>query len=176
MCYNSPVAVERYRSGHNGADSKSVSRFYRHVGSNPTRSAKNETPQTGCFRFWRNERVGFGPTCPRGKRAECQHSVLSGEAGNEASLLARYERRVRSKHEQRRLSERYRRPFAQSTYSRLGAASVLVSRQQTQVACLWHSPPGRRSLCLPAPLCNLKAEPQRVRLIIYYSQHISFIS
>ena len=27
MCYNSPVAVERYRSGHNGADSKSVCRF-----------------------------------------------------------------------------------------------------------------------------------------------------
>ena len=53
------------------------------------RSAKNETPQTGCFRFWRNERVGFGPTCPRGKQAECQHSVLSDEAGNEASLLAR---------------------------------------------------------------------------------------
>ena len=52
-------------------------------------SAKNETPLAGCFRFWRNERVGFGPTCPRGKRAECQHSVLSGEAGNEASLLAR---------------------------------------------------------------------------------------
>ena len=26
MCYNSPVAVERYRRGHNGADSKSVCR------------------------------------------------------------------------------------------------------------------------------------------------------
>ena len=32
---------------------------------------------------------GKEPTCPRGKGAECQHSVLSGEAGNEASLLAR---------------------------------------------------------------------------------------
>ena len=30
--------MERYRSGHNGADSKSVCRK-RHVGSNPTRSA-----------------------------------------------------------------------------------------------------------------------------------------
>ena len=53
------------------------------------RSAKNETPLAGCFRFWRNERVGFGLTCPHGKRAERQHSVLSGEAGNEANLLAR---------------------------------------------------------------------------------------
>ena len=41
-----------------------------------------------------------------GKGAECQHSVLPGKAGNEAGLLARNERRVRSKDEQRRLSER----------------------------------------------------------------------
>ena len=34
-------------------------------------------------------RVEGEPTYPRGKRAKCQHSVLSGEAGNEASLLAR---------------------------------------------------------------------------------------
>ena len=34
-------------------------------------------------------RVGGEPTCPRGKGAECQHGVLSGKAGNEASLLAR---------------------------------------------------------------------------------------
>ena len=37
------------------------------------------------------DRVGGEPTCPRGKRAKCQHSVLSGTAGNEASLLARKE-------------------------------------------------------------------------------------
>ena len=41
-----------------------------------------------------------------GKGAECQHSVLSGKAGNEASLLARNEHRARSKRERRRLSER----------------------------------------------------------------------
>ena len=29
-----------------------------------------------------------------GKGAECQHSVLSGKAGNEASLLARNEHRA----------------------------------------------------------------------------------
>ena len=34
----------------------------------------------------RNQFVGLPA---RGKGAECQHSVLSGEAGNEASLLAR---------------------------------------------------------------------------------------
>ena len=42
----------------------------------------------------------------RGKRSECQRSALSGEAGNEASLLARNEHRARSKRERRRLSER----------------------------------------------------------------------
>ena len=34
------VNMERYRSGHNGLDSKSSSRGNRHVGSNPTLSAK----------------------------------------------------------------------------------------------------------------------------------------
>ena len=53
---------------------------------------------------------GRKPTCPRGKGAKCQHSVLSGEAGNEASLLARNEHRARSKRERRRLSERNRIP------------------------------------------------------------------
>lgn len=38
VCYNSPVAVERYRSGHNGADSKSVWE-QSHMGSNPILSA-----------------------------------------------------------------------------------------------------------------------------------------
>ena len=37
------IHMERYRSGHNGADSKSVWR-QRHVGSNPTRSAKCKKP------------------------------------------------------------------------------------------------------------------------------------
>ena len=61
-------------------------------------------------------RVEGEPTCPRGKRAKCQHSVLSGEAGNEVSLLARNERRMRFKHERRRLSERYRIPPVCSIY------------------------------------------------------------
>ena len=40
--------VERYRSGHNGADSKSVCRK-RHVGSNPTRSATSQSLETLVF-------------------------------------------------------------------------------------------------------------------------------
>lgn len=43
--------MERYRSGHNGADSKSV-RPQGLVGSNPTRSAKHE--KSGEFRLKRN--------------------------------------------------------------------------------------------------------------------------
>ena len=38
---------ETYRSGHNGADSKSVGE-QSHVGSNPTVSARKETP----FVYW----------------------------------------------------------------------------------------------------------------------------
>jgi len=51
-------------------------------------------------------------------------------------------------------------PFAQSSYRRLGAASVLVSRYQTQVACLRHSPLGRRFLRLPAPLQVVDSDPR----------------
>ena len=40
-------------------------------------------------------------------------------------------------------------PFAQSSLLALGAGSPLVSRQQTQGACLRHSPLGRRFLRLP---------------------------
>ena len=78
------------------------------MGSNPTRSAKNETPQTGCFRFWRNERVGFGPTCPRGKGEKRCPSGAFAVGESDSSLLARNEHRARIKRERRRLSERYR--------------------------------------------------------------------
>ena len=44
----------------------------------------------------------------RGKRGKRQPGELSGIAGSAPSLLARNERRARSKREQRRLSERYR--------------------------------------------------------------------
>jgi hypothetical protein len=39
LCYNELCGTEKYRSGHNGADSKSVGE-QSHVGSNPTFSAK----------------------------------------------------------------------------------------------------------------------------------------
>ena len=53
-------------------------------------------------------RLGFETTTCKGvgKGAECQHSVLSGFAGNEASLLARNEPRHRTRVPGRRLSER----------------------------------------------------------------------
>src|SRR5690606_20166747 len=38
---------ERYRSGHNGTDSKSVGGIAPHVGSNPTLSAKQKGPPAG---------------------------------------------------------------------------------------------------------------------------------
>ena len=43
--------MQRYRSGHNGADSKSVC-GQRHVGSNPTRCANSEIPTSVPFPPW----------------------------------------------------------------------------------------------------------------------------
>ena len=81
----------------------------------------------------RNQFVGLPA---RGKGAECQHSVLSGEAGNEASLLARNENRARSKRERRRLSERYRIPpehmmFQSRTWYRFGFSNSSPACQIT---------------------------------------------
>ena len=42
---------ERYRSGHNGTDSKSVGGITPHVGSNPTLSAKQRAPRQRGFLF-----------------------------------------------------------------------------------------------------------------------------
>ncbi len=41
--------LERYRSGHNGTDSKSVGGSSSHVGSNPTLSARKQKTAKGGF-------------------------------------------------------------------------------------------------------------------------------
>ena len=53
------IFMERYRSGHNGADSKSVC-AQAHEGSNPSLSAKKKNHPIGWFFFFINaERGGF---------------------------------------------------------------------------------------------------------------------
>ena len=59
LCYSIEVDVQRYRSGHNGADSKSVC-GQPHEGSNPSRCARKRQIPTGICRFQRNPPLRVG--------------------------------------------------------------------------------------------------------------------
>ena len=58
--------MQRYRSGHNGADSKSVCE-QSHVGSNPTRCANSEIPTTVPFPPWGENCTLVGIFLPSGR-------------------------------------------------------------------------------------------------------------
>ena len=66
------------------------------MGSNPAGLTKKIATLYGwLFFLLRTGEESEAMTCKGvGKGAECQHSVLSGKAGNEASLLARNEHRA----------------------------------------------------------------------------------
>ena len=66
------IIMERYRSGHNGADSKSVC-AQAHEGSNPSLSAKSRKhPQRGCFLLFGENIIGIRTQWSK------QHGVLFG--------------------------------------------------------------------------------------------------
>ncbi len=70
--------MQRYRSGHNGADSKSVC-GQPHVGSNPTRCANSEIPTTVPFPPWGENCTLVGIFLPSG-RIRCAGSRPDFEA------------------------------------------------------------------------------------------------
>ena len=149
--------TEWYRSGHNGADSKSVC-GQPHVGSNPTHSAINLAEGNFCEVFFARWLIdtffsvaGLGRSGRNCYTKDTARRICAGRMENDEREICGSDS-GKSGRGAPRLHHRHKKPHPRVEAKRqLLAERAMAFRRKIRVNRLSEAPPGRRTVLYPGP-------------------------